>query len=100
MKKAPLKEISKLLRYYILKMTTAAGSGHATSSLSAVELMATLCFGGTFRYDPGNPQNPTNDRLIFSKGHASPLLYALYTVAGAVNEADLTTYRKVPPKQS
>ena len=93
MKKAPLKEISKLLRYYILKMTTAAGSGHATSSLSAVELMAALCFGGTFRYDPQNPNLETNDRLIFSKGHASPLLYALYTVAGAVNEADLTTYR-------
>lgn len=93
MKKAPLKEIAKLLRYYILKMTTAAGSGHATSSLSAVELMATLCFGGTFRYDPQNPSLPANDRLIFSKGHASPLLYALYTVAGAVNEADLTTYR-------
>ncbi len=93
MKKASLTEISKLLRYYILKMTTAAGSGHATSSLSAVELMATLCFGGTFRYDPHNPNLRTNDRLIFSKGHASPLLYALYTVAGAVNEADLTTYR-------
>lgn len=74
-------------------MTTAAGSGHATSSLSAVELMAALCFGGTFRYDPQNPNLETNDRLIFSKGHASPLLYALYTVAGAVNEADLTTYR-------
>ena len=65
-----LKEIAKLIRYYILIATTNAGSGHPTSALSAVELMAGLVFGGAFHFDVENPDHPNNDRLIFSKGHA------------------------------
>ena len=75
-----LEAIAKLVRYYILSMTTKAGSGHATSALSAVEVMVALFFD-KLRYDLNNPQNPTNDRVIFSKGHASPLVYALYAAA-------------------
>ena len=89
-----LEKISRLIRYHCLAMTTRAGSGHPTSSLSATELMAGLLFGGAFRYDPDHPDCPNNDRLIFSKGHASPLFYALWAVAGAVSEEELTTYRK------
>ena len=89
-----LEKISRLIRYHCLAMTTRAGSGHPTSSLSATELMAGLLFGGAFRYDPDHPDSPNNDRLIFSKGHASPLFYALWAVAGAVSEEELTTYRK------
>ena len=89
-----LEEIAKLVRYYILTATTRAGSGHPTSSLSATELMTALLFGGTFRYDINTPQHPNNDRLIFSKGHASPLLYALWTAAGVLTEEDLKTYRQ------
>ncbi len=89
-----LQKLAKLIRYYILTMTTTAGSGHTTSSLSAVELMTTLMFGGFFRADLENPQNPNNDRLIFSKGHASPLFYALYAAAGKLTEKELLTYRK------
>jgi transketolase len=89
-----LEAISRLIRYYSLTMSTAAGSGHPTSSLSATELMAGLLFGGTFRYDLSLPAHPNNDRLIFSKGHASPLFYALWAVAGAVSEKELMTYRK------
>ena len=81
------------MRYYILTMTTQAGSGHPTSSLSGVELMAGLFFGGIFRYDLNNPQHPNNDRLIFSKGHASPLFYTLWAAAGGLSEAELMTYR-------
>ena len=81
------------MRYYILNMTTQAGSGHPTSSLSGVELMAGLFFGGIFRYDLDNPKHPNNDRLIFSKGHASPLFYTLWAAAGGLTEADLMTYR-------
>jgi transketolase len=89
-----LEKIAKLVRYHILTATTRAGSGHPTSSLSATELMTALLFGGPFRYDINTPQHPNNDRLIFSKGHASPLLYALWTVAGVLTEADLKTYRR------
>jgi transketolase len=74
-------------------MTTQAGSGHPTSSLSATELMAGLMFGGIFRYDLDNPKHPNNDRLIFSKGHATPLFYTLWAMAGKLTEAELMTYR-------
>ncbi|HEX9721816.1 MAG TPA: transketolase [Candidatus Paceibacterota bacterium] len=89
-----LEELAKLMRYYILVMTTEAGSGHPTSSLSAVELMCALMFGGVFRANIEDPEHPNNDRLIFSKGHASPLFYALYAAAGAIDEDELRTYRK------
>ncbi|MDR3568382.1 MAG: transketolase [Syntrophobacteraceae bacterium] len=89
-----LEKIGRLIRYHCITMTTRAGSGHPTSSLSATDLMAGLLFGGGFRYDPDHPENPNNDRLIFSKGHASPLFYALWAAAGAVSEEELSTYRK------
>ncbi len=89
-----IRKISALIRYYILFMTTEAGSGHPTSSLSATELMACLFFGGVFRFDVDHPKSPNNDRLIFSKGHASPLFYALWAAAGELTEKDLLTYRK------
>ncbi|MGC9194858.1 MAG: transketolase [Syntrophobacteraceae bacterium] len=89
-----LEKISRLIRYHCLSMTTRAGSGHPTSSLSATELMGGLLFGGAFRYDLDHPDRPNNDRLIFSKGHASPLFYALWAVAGAVSEQELSTYRQ------
>ncbi len=89
-----LEKLSKLVRYYILTSTSAAGSGHPTSSLSAVELTSTLLFGGFFRFDLGNKDNPHNDRLIFSKGHASPLFYSLFAAAGTISEDELLTMRK------
>ncbi len=89
-----LEKLAKLIRYYIITSTIEAGSGHPTSSLSATDLMTGLLFGGIFRFDPDNPDNPNNDRLIFSKGHASPLLYSLWTVAGKVTEEELMTLRK------
>ncbi|MGA7145339.1 MAG: 1-deoxy-D-xylulose-5-phosphate synthase N-terminal domain-containing protein, partial [Desulfobacterales bacterium] len=89
-----LKKLSTLIRYYILTATTHAGSGHPTSSLSATELMCGLFFGGIFRYDLDQPDHPNNDRLIFSKGHASPLYYALWAAAGKLSEDDLMTYRQ------
>ena len=79
-----LEKLAKLIRYYSLVSTTEAGSGHPTSSLSAADLMTGLLFGGTFRYDLAEPRHPNNDRLIFSKGHASPLFYSLWAAAGAV----------------
>jgi transketolase len=89
-----LESIAKFIRYYSLVISTEAGSGHPTSSLSAADLMTGLMFGGTFRYDLENPKHPNNDRLIFSKGHASPLFYSLWAAAGKVTEQELMKYRK------
>jgi transketolase len=86
--------LARLIRYYILVSTTNAGSGHPTSSLSAAELMTCLLFGGIFRFELSDPKYSNNDRLIFSKGHASPLYYALWAAAGELSEKDLMTYRK------
>ena len=88
-----LRDLAKLMRYWILRSTSRASSGHPTSALSAVELTAGLFFGGTFRFDPDDPEFVNNDRLIFSKGHASPLLYALWAAAGAVPAGELDRYR-------
>src|SRR3990170_8177849 len=89
-----LEQLAKLIRYYILASTTEAGSGHPTSSLSATDLMTMLWFGGYFRYDFKNPDNPYNDRLVFSKGHASPLYYSLYLAAGQVSGEEIMRLRK------
>ncbi len=89
-----LEGLARLIRYYSLVSTTEAGSGHPTSSLSAADLMAGLLFGGTFRFDLDDPRHPNNDRLIFSKGHASPLFYAVWAAAGKVTEKELLTLRK------
>ncbi len=89
-----LQQLARLIRSWIIRSTSEAGSGHPTSSLSATDLMTGLMFGGTFRFDPDNPAHPNNDRLIFSKGHASPLLYALWAAAGKIPEEELMTLRK------
>jgi len=90
-----LMKLATRVRYDILHMTTEAGSGHPTSSLSATDLLTGLFFGGTFRFDLDHPQNPCNDRIIFSKGHASPLFYALYAAAGVLSQEELLMYRRM-----
>ncbi len=85
MTNANLESIARLVRYYILTSTTEAGSGHPTSSLSATDLMTVLYFK-YLCFDGRAPGNPNNDRVIFSKGHAAPLLYALCTAAGWLEE--------------
>jgi len=89
-----LEKLAKLIRYYILVSTSEAGSGHPTSALSATDLLTALMFGGTFKFEADNPGHPNNDRLLFSKGHASPLLYCLWLAAGKVTEEEIMTYRK------
>ena len=89
-----LPALARLVRYHSLMVTNAAESGHLTSSLSAADLMAGLMFGGSFRFDASEPDHPNNDRLIFSKGHASPLFYALWAVAGCISEKELLSFRQ------
>src|SRR5205807_1658981 len=85
--------LAQQLRVDSIRCTTAAGSRHPTSSMSAAGLMAVL-LTGYLHYDFDNPQNPNNDHLIFSKGHASPLLYSLFKAAGAITDEELLTFRK------
>ncbi len=87
-----MSDLARLIRYYILISTTAAGSGHPTTSMSAADLMTVLFFK-YLRADLDDPNNPANDRVIFSKGHASPLFYALYAAAGKLTEQDLLKLR-------
>ena len=89
-----LKRLATLIRHHILTSSSAAGSGHPTSSLSAADLMTALFFGGFFKFDVKHPRYHNNDRLIFSKGHASPLFYALWAVAGGFHSRELKNFRK------
>lgn len=82
------------LRIHSIRATTAAGSGHPTSSASAAEIVSALFFS-VMRYDPQNPSNPYSDTFILSKGHAAPVLYAAWAEAGAIPESDLLRLRKI-----
>jgi transketolase len=87
-------ELAAQLRVDSVRASTSAGSGHPTSSMSAADLLAVLV-GRHLRYDWDNPRADNNDHLIFSKGHASPLLYAIYKAVGVVSDEELMTgYRR------
>jgi transketolase len=88
-----LMQKAKLIRKWALVSTTEAGSGHPTSCMSAADLGAVL-FEKYFTYDLTNPLNLYNDRLVLSKGHAAPLLYTLFGMAGAYPLDELKTLRK------
>ncbi|HEY5977694.1 MAG TPA: transketolase [Solirubrobacterales bacterium] len=88
-----LHELAQQLRVDSVRAAAAAGSGHPTSSMSAADLMAVL-LSGYLRYDFSAPENPANDHLVFSKGHASPLLYGMYKMAGAIDDKELLTFRE------
>src|SRR6266536_942708 len=85
--------LAQQLRVDSIRCTTEAGSGHPTSSMSAADLMAVLMMS-YLHYDFDKPGNAHNDHLIFSKGHASPLLYSMYKAAGAITDEELLTLRK------
>ncbi|WP_416960447.1 transketolase [Streptomyces sp. Agncl-13] len=87
-----LVELGQQLRVDSVRAADAAGSGHPTSSMSAADLMAVL-LAHHLRYDFDRPAHPGNDHFVLSKGHASPLLYAAYKAAGAVDDAELLTFR-------
>ena len=86
-------EMARQFRTDGIRMAHKASSGHPTSSMSAADLMAVL-LANYYRYDFDNPDNPANDHLIFSKGHASTLLYSMYKAAGIVTDDEIMTYRE------
>src|SRR3954451_8127559 len=87
------RELGQQLRVDAVRPAAEAGSGHPTSGMSAADLMAVL-MAKYLRYDFENPHDPHNDRLVFSKGHASTLLYAMFRAAGAISEEELLSYRQ------
>lgn len=90
-----LQDIARQLRLDILDATTLAGSGHPSSSWSAVEILTALYFGGVLRYRPDEPNWPERDRFIMSKGHAAPLLYAVLARAGYFDRSMLWKLRQI-----
>jgi transketolase len=86
-------QLAQRLRIDSIRAADAAQSGHPTSSMSAADLMAVL-MARHLRYDYDEPKNPNNDHLIFSKGHASPLVYAMFAAAGAITDEELLTFRR------
>ena len=87
------RELGQQLRVDAVRASAKAGSGHPTSSMSAADLAAVL-LASHFRYDFDEPKSPANDRLVFSKGHASPLVYGIFRAAGALSEEEFGTYRQ------
>ena len=87
------RELGQQLRVDSVQCAAAAKSGHPSSGMSAADLMAVL-LAKYLRYDFDKPKDPANDRLVFSKGHASTLLYSMYRAAGAISEEELLTYRQ------
>ncbi|CAN5677426.1 transketolase [soil metagenome] len=87
------RDLAQQLRIDSIRSSGAAGSGHPTSSMSAADIMAVL-MARHLRYDFDAPDNPANDHLIFSKGHASPLLYSMYRAAGAISDEELLSFRQ------
>ncbi len=88
------RELGQQLRVDSIRASDTAGSGHPTSSMSAADLMAVL-LAKHLRYDFERPDDPRNDHLIFSKGHASPLLYSIYKAVGAISDEELRSFRKL-----
>ncbi len=86
-------ELGQQLRVDAIRPAAQAGSGHPTSGMSAADLMAVL-LAKYLRYDFASPHDPHNDRLVFSKGHASTLLYAMFRAAGAISDDELLSYRQ------
>ena len=90
-----LLEISWRLSRRIIQITTRAGSGHPSSSLSAIDILVALHFGGIMNYDPRQPGWPDRDRFILSKGHAAPGLYVVLAEAGYFDPDLLPTLREL-----
>ena len=91
---ARLEAIARACRVQIIRMITHAGSGHPGGSLSVIDLIVAIMFG-RLRHDPKRPDWPDRDRVILSKGHAVPALYAAMAKAGYFPEERLITLRKL-----
>lgn len=90
-----LKDLSRELRVEIIRMLVEAGSGHPGGSLSAIDALTCLYFGGVLRHRPNEPDWPERDRFVLSKGHCCPALYVVLARAGYFPQEWLKTFRKL-----
>ena len=90
---AAVTEHARLLSIYSMMSTTAAGSGHPTSCMSAAELVAGIYFYA-MKFDPKNANSNDDDRFVLSKGHAAPLLYSALAEAGVFPVSRVMTLRQ------
>src|SRR5579862_5418608 len=88
-----IQQKAKRLSVLSMMATTAAGSGHPTSCMSAAELVAGIFFYA-MKFDPKDANSPNGDRFVLSKGHAAPVLYAALAEAGVFPESRLMTLRQ------
>lgn len=94
----PVEQLDKIaarIRCHIMRMITAAKSGHPGGSLSAADVVTALYFGGVLKHDVNNPHDPQRDRFILSKGHGVPVLYAALAEAGYIPREELTNLRQL-----
>src|SRR5919107_2689178 len=89
-----LSNIAHQLRIDSIRSTTASGSGHPTTCMSAADIVATLFFS-EMRFDPQDPDDPYSDRFVLSKGHAAPILYAAWAEAGLFPRSELMKLRQI-----
>src|SRR5688572_33508264 len=99
MSEGKLEAIARASRVQIIRMLTHAGSGHPGGSLSVIDLLTAIMFG-RLRHDPKRPDWPDRDRIVLSKGHAVPALYAVMARAGYFPESQLITLRKLGSPRS
>ena len=90
--------VGKQVRRHIVEMVHAAQSGHPGGSLSSVEIVTALYFGGILRHDPQRPHWPDRDRFVMSKGHATPVVYGVLAEAGYIDVSELSTFRQLGSK--
>jgi len=90
-----VKDMAKVVRRHVIEMIGEAGSGHPGGSLSVTDILSVLYFGGVLRVDPKNPSWPERDRLVLSKGHSAPALYAVLAEKGFFDKGILPTLRKL-----
>ena len=95
METSQLERLAAEMRIDIVRMIAQAGSGHPGGSLSCIDILDALYFGGVLRHDPENPDDPDRDRFILAKGHAAPALYAVLAHAGYFPREELATLRKL-----
>src|SRR5438874_13795338 len=91
-----VRQLGQQIRVDSIRCSTAAASGHPTSSLSAADLIAVL-IARSLQYDWSHPKDPNNDHLIYSKGHASPLCYAMFKAVGAITDTEPMTFPQFGP---
>ncbi len=88
-----LQSLTRRVRRHIVSMVYTAKSGHIGGSMSSTEILSVL-YGRILKHDPARPDWPERDRFIMSKGHCTPLQYAILAESGYIPVEELSTFRQ------